>query len=65
MQAAQKASKVSFDLLAYLGQRQVKLETLDLSGQCRISLPVLQAGMPKNVIVKTDLSSPEEDWVFL
>jgi signal transduction histidine kinase/PAS domain-containing protein len=58
LQAAQKASEVSGNLLAYLGQIRNKIESLDLSGICTVSLPVLLAGMPKNVALETDLPSP-------
>ncbi|MEI6424485.1 MAG: PAS domain S-box protein, partial [Lentisphaerota bacterium] len=43
MQAAQKASEVSGNLLAYLGQIRNKVESLDLSEICTVSLPVLLA----------------------
>jgi PAS domain S-box-containing protein len=58
MQAAQKASEVSGNLLAYLGQIRNKIESLELSEICTVSLPVLLAGMPKNVALETDLPSP-------
>ena len=58
MQAAKKASEVSGNLLAYLGQIQNKVESLDLSEICTVSLPVLLAGMPKYVALETDLPSP-------
>ena len=58
MQAAGKASEVSGLLLAYLGQVQVKLDSLDLSELCRMSLPLLQAGKPEAAALETDLPSP-------
>jgi PAS domain S-box-containing protein len=58
MQAAIKASEVSGYLLAYLGQKQVKPEVLDLSELCRTSLPLLQAGKPESIALETDLPSP-------
>jgi predicted ATPase/signal transduction histidine kinase/CheY-like chemotaxis protein len=58
MQASQKASEVSGNLVAYLGQVQNKIETLDLSGICTVILPLLLAEIPKNVALKTDLPSP-------
>jgi PAS domain S-box-containing protein len=58
LQSAQKASEVSGNLLAYLGQIRNKIESLDLSEICNVCLPVLLAEMPKNVALKTDLSSP-------
>ncbi|MCX6983277.1 MAG: PAS domain-containing protein [Lentisphaerae bacterium] len=58
MQAAREASEVSGLLLAYLGQIHGKLESLDLAKLCRMSLPVIQAGKPENVVLETDLPSP-------
>jgi PAS domain S-box-containing protein len=58
MQATIKASEVSASLLAYLGQKRVKLELLDLSELCRTSLPLLEVGKPGNVDMKTDFPSP-------
>ena len=58
MKAGKKAAEVSGSLLAYLGQKQVKLELLDLSEICRMSLPLILGGKPKNVAVETDLPSP-------
>ena len=58
MQSAQKASEVSGNLLAYLGQIRNKVECLDLSEICTVLLPVLLAGMPKNVALETDLPAP-------
>jgi two-component system cell cycle sensor histidine kinase/response regulator CckA len=58
LQSAQKASALSGNLLAYLGQIRNKIESLDLSEICNVSLPVLLAGMPKNVALETDLPSP-------
>ena len=58
MQASQKASEVSANLLAYLGQIRNKIESLDLSEICTVSLAVLLDEMPKNVALETDLPSP-------
>ncbi len=58
MQATKKASEVSGYLLAYLGQKQVEPEVLDLSELCRKSLPILQAGKPESIALETDLPSP-------
>jgi PAS domain S-box-containing protein len=58
MQATKKASEVSGLLLSYLGQKPVKLESLDLTELCHTILPVLQAGMPKDIVMETDLPSP-------
>ena len=54
LQSAQKASEVSGNLLAYLGQIRNKIESLDLSEICTVILPVLLAGMPKNVALESD-----------
>ena len=58
MQAARKAAEVSGLMLTYLGQTQGKREPLDLSDICRRSLPTLQAAMPKDVALESDLPSP-------
>jgi signal transduction histidine kinase/CheY-like chemotaxis protein len=58
LQASQKASEVSGNLLVYLGQKQVKPESFDLAELCRISLPLLQMERPENVVVEADLPSP-------
>ncbi len=58
LQASQKASEVSANLLAYLGQKQVKLKSLELAELCRMSLPGIEVGKPENVILETDLPSP-------
>jgi PAS domain S-box-containing protein len=58
MQAAGEASEISGLLLFYLGQQEGKLELLDLSELCRRTIPVIQAGMPENVVLETDLPSP-------
>ena len=58
MQAADQAAEVSGLMLTYLGQTPGKREPLDLSEACRRSLPLLQAAMPKDVVLETDLPSP-------
>ncbi len=58
MQAARKASDVSVLLITYLGQRAVKLESVDLAELFRISLPILRAGKPEGVVLETDLTAP-------
>ena len=45
-------------MLTYLGQSFDKLEPLDLSDACRGSLPIIQAIMPGNIVLDTDLPSP-------
>ena len=57
MHSAKKASEVSTLLITYLGQTQVKLESLDLAGLCRMALPILQEGKPEHVAMETDLPS--------
>jgi PAS domain S-box-containing protein len=57
-QAADKAAEVSRSMLTYLGQVNDKLDSLDLSEICRKSLPLIQAVIPKHVILETDLPSP-------
>jgi PAS domain S-box-containing protein len=58
LQAAKKASTVSSNLLAYLGQKQVKFEPIDLTEVCHLSLPGIETGKPENVILETDLPAP-------
>ena len=57
MQAAHAAEAISNQTLTYLGNTSDKLEPLDLCDACRLYLPTLQAALPKNVILKTDLPS--------
>jgi C4-dicarboxylate-specific signal transduction histidine kinase len=57
MRAANKAAKVSGQMLAYLGQSFEKRERLDLVELCRRNLPFLQASMPGTVVLETDLFS--------
>ncbi len=56
-QAARKAAEVSGLMLTYLGQTRTKTDALDLSETCRRSLPMLQAAIPKDVVLKADLPS--------
>ncbi len=58
LQAADKAAEVSRLMLTYLGQATGNREPLDLSEICRRSLPLIQATIPKNVVLETDLLSP-------
>ncbi|MCX6101163.1 MAG: response regulator, partial [Candidatus Bipolaricaulota bacterium] len=58
LQSAHKAAVISTQMLTYLGQTHVRLEPLDLSEACRLSLPLLQAGIPHTVDLKTDLPAP-------
>ncbi len=57
MQAARKAAEVSGLMLTYLGQMPGKREQMDLSEFCSRSLPMIQAVMPKNMILEADLHS--------
>jgi PAS domain S-box-containing protein len=58
MQAARRAAKVSGLMLTYLGQTRGQREPLDLSEACRRSLPMLQAAIPGDGVLETDLPSP-------
>lgn len=58
MKASNRAAEMSGLMLTYLGQSFDKREPLDLSEVCRRSLPMLQAIMPGNVVLETDLPSP-------
>jgi len=58
MQAAKKASEVSVFLITYLGQKRVKLEVVDIAELCRMSLPILQEGKPRDVVLELELPSP-------
>ena len=55
MQAGRRAAEVSGLMLAYLGQAPGKHEALDLSEQCRNSLPIVQSILPKGTDLDTDL----------
>ena len=57
MQAARSAAAITDQTLTYLGDTSDKLEPLDLCDVCRLGLPLLQAAIPKNVILETDLPS--------
>ena len=54
MMAAQKAAVVSRQMLSYLGQTPGKHDPIDLSEACRQSLSLLQAAIPKGMILKAD-----------
>jgi hypothetical protein len=51
MQAAHKAADVSQLMLTYLGQTPGKHELIDMSETCRKSLTLLQAAIPKGIIL--------------
>ena len=57
-QATREAAEVSALMLTYLGQSQVKYESLDISDVCLAGLPLLRAAMPANADLETDLPSP-------
>ena len=57
MEAAGKAADVSKSMLTYLGQATGPREPLNLSEICIRSLPLIQATIPQNVILKTSLLS--------
>jgi CheY-like chemotaxis protein len=58
MHSARKAAEVSSLMLTYLGQKQCKLEMLDLSDACHQSLPMLRAAIPKDVVLDVYLPTP-------
>ena len=58
MQAIRKAAEVGTQMLTYLGQSQVNLEPLDLAEVCLRSLALLQAALPPNAVLETNLPSP-------
>ena len=58
MKAARKAAEVSTQMLTYLGQSFDKTEPADLSEVCGRGLSLLNAVMPRNVVVETVLPSP-------
>ena len=58
MQAARKASDVSLLMITCLGKKPGKIASIDLSELCHANLPILQAGKPEDVVLKTDLPSP-------
>jgi PAS domain S-box-containing protein len=58
LHAAREAAEVSKLMLTYLGQTQARPEPLDLSEICRRSVRLLQAAMPIDRALETDLPSP-------
>jgi len=58
MKAARRSSEVSGLMLTYLGQTISQPEPLALSEVCSRNLPMLQAVLPKDVVLETDLPSP-------
>ena len=58
MKGSLKAAEMSRLMITYLGQSFDKRESLDLSDTCLHDLPLLQAVMPGNVLLHTDLPLP-------
>ena len=58
MKASDSAAEMSSLMLTYLGQSFDKHTPMDLSDACRRTLPMLQAIMPKDMVLETDLSFP-------
>ncbi len=58
MQAADQAAEVSRSMLTYLGKVTGEHGLLDLSEICKNSLSLIQATLPKQVTLETDLPYP-------
>lgn len=58
MKATQKAGEVSGLMLTYLGHSTSKHASMDVCHVCSRSLPLLQAVLPKKILLKTDFPSP-------
>jgi len=56
--AANKAAEVSSLMLTCIGQTSGRKDLLDLPEICTRILPMIQTAIPKNVILKTDFTSP-------
>lgn len=54
MIASHKAAAVSQQMLSYLGQTSSRHKPIDLSNACRPSLLLLQAAIPKGIILNVD-----------
>ncbi len=57
-QSALKAAEVSTLMLTYLGQTVAKHEPLYLCEACQRQLPMLEAGLPKDMVLETDFPTP-------
>lgn len=55
MDAARTAQEISRKTMIYLGENSGNLEPLNLGDTCCLFLPTLQADIPKNVFLKTEL----------
>jgi PAS domain S-box-containing protein len=58
MQAAHRASEVSGLMLTYLGQGIGRSQKIDLSEVCRQNLSLLEATLPKGIVLQTELLLP-------
>jgi two-component system cell cycle sensor histidine kinase/response regulator CckA len=58
MLASGKAAEIIGQTLTYLGHAFAQRAPLDLSDVCRRSLPMLEAALPKDVVLSTDLPLP-------
>ncbi|MFA5159246.1 MAG: PAS domain S-box protein [Candidatus Omnitrophota bacterium] len=58
MKAAHRAARVSGLMLTYLGQTVSTRSPMDLSETCRLGLPLIEAAIPKHVLLETDLAAP-------
>ncbi len=58
MAAARKAAKTSEAMLYYLSATPLRTEPLDFCRLCLKALASLQPGLPKDVVLETDLSVP-------
>ena len=58
MLSARKAAKVSTLMLTYLGQTTAKHEPLYLCDACQQQLAMLQASLPKDMVLETDFPTP-------
>ncbi len=57
LQAAHRSAEVSGLLLTYLGQNNLKLDTLDLSEICRRDLPEIEANIAKGITIRKNLET--------
>jgi signal transduction histidine kinase/CheY-like chemotaxis protein len=58
LQSTRKAAEMSSLMLTYLGQTYCQRTPLDLAETCRSHLPTLQAALPSQVVLETDLPTP-------
>ena len=57
MKMAEKASNISGLMLTYLGQKTSGKTPMDLGKICRMSIPLIQAALPANIIFESDIPS--------